>query len=169
MIFGILKEAKEALTGVHKEQPYVYLEEMYGSLRMEHVQKKKAELLTREEDHRYQNVLDIFNGYLVRLKKEDASDGEEVFDKLRRWFGEKKALYEEKFDRAGEMLEYAFDFMEAVFAGGQELVVFVTELNSSFYSVEFLQEYSCERYYRYNQELLFRENTRDILKRIEAL
>ena len=30
----------------------------------------------------------------------------------------------------------------------------------------FLQEYSCERYYRYNKELLFRENTRDILERI---
>ena len=47
----------------------------------------------------------------------------------------------------------------------RELVVFITELNTSqpggIYS---LQEYSCERYYRYNKELLFRENTRDILE-----
>ena len=66
-------------------------------------------------------------------------------------------------------LEYAFDFMESAFAGGQELVVFITELNTSSPAVAFLQEYSCERYYRYNKELLFRENTRDILERIRQL
>jgi hypothetical protein len=33
-------------------------------------------------------------------------------------------------------------------------VLFVTELNTGFYSV-FLQEYECERYYEYNQNLLF--------------
>lgn len=169
MMFCVLKEAKEALLGVQKEQPYVYLEDMYEGLKLEYTQKKKAELLTREEDHRYKNVLDIFDGYLVKLRKEDAEGGEEIFDRLREWFGEKRSVYEQLFDHAGQMLEYGFDFMEAVFGGGQELVVFITELNSSFYSVEFLQEYSCERYYRYNQELLFRENTRDILKRIEAL
>ena len=169
MIFDFLKESKEALLGVQKDQPYVFLEEMYEGFRGEYMQKKKAELLNRDEDYRYRAVLDILNGYLIRLRKEDAQDGEVVFDKLRQWFGEKQEQYEESFDRTGQMLEYAFDFMEAVFGGGQELVVFITELNSSYYSVEFLQEYDCERYYRYNQELLFRENTRDILKRIEAL
>ena len=169
MIFAFLKESKEALLGMQKDQPYVFLEEMYEAFRGEYMQKKKAELLNRDEDYRYRAVLDILNGYLIRLRKEDAQDGEVVFDKLRQWFGEKKEQYEESFDRTGQMLEYAFDFMEAVFGGGQELVVFITELNSSYYSVEFLQEYDCERYYRYNQELLFRENTRDILKRIEAL
>lgn len=67
------------------------------------------------------------------------------------------------------MLEYAFDFMESAFKGGQELVVFITELNTSYHVVRFLQEYSCERYYRYNKELLFRENSREILNRIRSL
>ena len=49
----------------------------------------------------------------------------------------------------------AFDFMEAAFANGQELVIFVTGLNTGEASVEFLKEYNCERYYRYNRELLF--------------
>ena len=71
--------------------------------------------------------------------------------------------------QAAKQLEYAFDFMESAFAGGQELVVFITELNTSSPAVAFLQEYSCERYYRYNKELLFRENTRDILERIRQL
>ena len=83
--------------------------------------------------------------------------------------GEKREAWQKLFDEAGEMLEHAFDFMEAAFADGQELVVFITELNSSIYATAFLQQYECERYYRYNRELLFRENTGRILKRIQEL
>lgn len=169
LLFEILKEAKEGLYGAHAGQPSVYMESLFAAVQKEHQQKKAAELLTREEDYRYMNVLEILNDYLQRLKKENVEDGEQAFEFLRQWFGEKKSLYDTNFDRAGRMLEYAFDFMEAVFAGGQEMVVFITELNTSYYGVEFLQEYSCERYYRYNQELLFRENSREILKRMEVL
>ena len=41
MIFGVLKEAKEALFGAQKGQPLVYLEDLCGGLRMEYEQKKK--------------------------------------------------------------------------------------------------------------------------------
>ena len=57
--------------------------------------------------------------------------------------------------------------MEAAFAGSQEMVLFVTELNTGFYSVRFLQEYDCERYYRYNKELLFSEEEREIGRLLE--
>ena len=67
------------------------------------------------------------------------------------------------------MLEYAFDFMEAVFSTGQEMVVFVTELGRNYYSVKFLQENDCERYYQYNKNLLFEENSRKIDARLAAL
>lgn len=45
----------------------------------------------------------------------------------------------------------------------------ISELNRSENGVHFLGEYSCERYFRYNKELLFRENTKDILHRIQEL
>lgn len=32
---------------------------------------------------------------------------------------------------AGQTLEYAFDFMEGTYGSSQEMVVFITELNSS--------------------------------------
>lgn len=52
---------------------------------------------------------------------------------------------------------------------GQEMTVFVTELNTNFYSVQFLQNYECERYYQYNKNLLFDEKRRNILNRIDNL
>ena len=49
------------------------------------------------------------------------------------------------------------------------MVIFITELNNDFYSVKFLQEYECERYYRYNKELLFDESGQSIEKRLQEL
>ena len=79
----------------------------------------------------------------------------------------KSDAYEDKKTVCGERLEHAFDFMEAAFAGSQELVLFVTELNTGAYSVHFLQDYECERYYRYNQTLLFDGQEKEILEKIE--
>lgn len=79
----------------------------------------------------------------MNLKKENVQDGEAAFAFLRQWFNESKEKYDEDFDQAARQLEYAFDFMESAFAGGQELVVFITELNTSSPAVSFLQEYSC--------------------------
>ena len=52
--------------------------------------------------------------------------------------------------------------MEAAFANSQELVLFVTELNTGAYSVHFLQDYECERYYQYNRNLLFSREEQEI-------
>jgi len=168
-IFDILKEAKEPLMGAQKEQPLVYLEDVKNRFQSDSLAKKKAGLLSREDLHHDQQVLDTLEKYVMDLKKENVQDGQSAFSLLRGWFNAEKEEYDNGFDKAAKQLEYAFDFMESAFAGGQELVVFITELNTSSPAVAFLQEYSCERYYRYNKELLFRENTRDILERIRQL
>ena len=72
-------------------------------------------------------------------------------------------------DEAGQRLEYAFDFVEYAFGNSQEMTAFVTELNTNSYSIQFLQNYECERYYQYNKNLLFDEKRRNILNRIENL
>ena len=92
---------------------------------------------------------------LMELRRSGITDWNEGFALLRERFSADSDRYEELFDEAGEALEHAFDFMEAAFANGQELVIFVTGLNTGEASVEFLKEYNCERYYRYNRELLF--------------
>lgn len=99
---------------------------------------------------------------LMELRKSGITDWNEGFALLRERFGADSDRYEELFDEAGEALEHAFDFMEAAFAGSQELVLFVTELNTGAYSVHFLQDYECERYYQYNRDLLFSREEEEI-------
>ena len=65
------------------------------------------------------------------------------------------------------MLEYAFDFLEAAFGQGQELVLFVTELSAGYYSLWYIRENGCDRYYKYNKGLLFTERQQEISGRIE--
>ena len=59
--------------------------------------------------------------------------------------------------------------MEAAFGKSQEMVLFVTELNANYYSVQFLGTYECERYYYYNQSLLFEEGSRAIEAKLDEL
>ena len=98
----------------------------------------------------------------MALLKSGITDWDEGFALLRERFGVDSDRYEELFDEAGAALEHAFDFMEAAFANSQELVLFVTELNTGAYSVHFLQDYECERYYQYNRKLLFSQEEQEI-------
>jgi hypothetical protein len=113
--------------------------------------------------------MQILEDYLLRLQKADVADGAHAFALLRQWFDDRQDAQDASQDQAGEMLEHAFDFMEAAFGNGQEMVIFVTELNCDYYSVKFLQEYECERYYYYNKALLFDEGSRSIEDRLQQL
>jgi len=169
ILFELLKGAKSALTGPSADQPMIYLEDMGKSFEMDYAMKKKAGFFTREEDYRYRKAGETLEKWLGLIRSEDNGDGVQVFERLKALFQEKQDEYHNSFEQTSLKLEYAFDFMEAVFPGGQELVVFISELNRSENGVRFLREYSCERYFRYNKELLFRENTKDILHRIQEL
>ena len=132
-------------------------------------QKQKAGLLTRQEKYRCADITATMNRYLQAVKAELLSDGGEIFNRFREMFGEERTELENLCAHAGQTLEYAFDFMEGTFGSSQEMVVFITELNSSAPAVRFLQENECERYYEYNKNLLFDERRADILSRLDRL
>lgn len=133
-------EAFAAMTAEFQEQMETHLEQG---------------LISRMEYRTRRAVLAYFEEDLQKLRAGDFADGTQVWEALRENFGQDSDRYEDMAEAAGEKLEHAFDFMEAAFGGSQEMVLFVTELNTGFYSIEFLQEYDCERYYQYNKNLLF--------------
>ncbi|MDD3221465.1 MAG: AAA family ATPase [Clostridia bacterium] len=63
----------------------------------------------------------------------------------------------------------SFGFIEAAFGESQEMVVFITELNSSHYALWFIGENGCEKYYQYNQGLLLGERQRSIMSDIQGI
>ena len=134
---------------------------------VEYKRKKTAELLTREEDYRYRQVIRMLEKILQEMKLLSIEGASECFCKAKEMFEQENEQYEKKQQEAEEKLEYAFDFMEGAFGNSQEMVMFITELNSNANSVAFLQETDCERYYQYNKELLFDDKRKKILERIQ--
>ncbi len=138
--------------------------EMLDKFRTDWEQRQENGLLSRRELFLCREVSEALEKKLLILKTEDFKCAKDMWKRIQKLFATENDQYEELSAEAGQKLEYAFDFMEAVFAGSQEMVLFMTELNTGFYSVKFLQEYECERYYQYNKELLFSEEEREIGK-----
>lgn len=167
MLFDCLKSYKSGLD--YAENGVAF----FGTVLQDTIEnfdtKRKAELLNREEEYAFRKTVEQLENYEQRLKKEEVPDKETCFEKIREYFAEDKSVYTDACDKAGQMLEYAFDFMELLFGESQEMVVFMTELNANLYSVQFLKEYECPRYYQYNKNLLFDEREKNLLQRIEQL
>ena len=140
------------------------LESIGAELESIRIHKKESGLSDRRQDHIYRKVKELLEQYVQQMKarslQERRTAGTGCGSSL--W---RKAMPMRIKDGLRERLEHAFDFMEAAFANGQELVIFVTGLNTGEASVEFLKEYNCERYYRYNKELLF-DNQENEMKEV---
>ena len=165
-VFEILKLLKEPQEGgklLERLGDYV------DNLRMEREQKQKEGLLERREDRTIRKALELLENYRLLLKKESGESWEEAFDILKSAFGETRGEWEEAWDQAAASLECAFDFMEAAFYNTQEMVIFVSGINTDYSCVRFLETYECERYIRYNKDLLFEDAGAQIRKRIEEL
>lgn len=167
LLYGQLKELREGLTQEGQMNPMAFVKQTTEVFAREYETKKKAELLTRLEDRIYRDALRLLEKDVWDLAQEGS--GAEVFEKIRAWFGKLQDRQEQEETDASQILEYAFDFMEEVFGSGQEMVIFVTELNSDYDTVQFLQQYECERYYRYNRQLLADESSQAIEEQLRQM
>ncbi|MCI8453462.1 MAG: AAA family ATPase [Lachnospiraceae bacterium] len=171
LLFEKLKEfqAESAGTAEGMLTPLMRFERLLEAFRSEHEKKKKAGLLTRAEDYRLRDVAETLNRCLQEAKAGSLTAWEPVFACFAERFDKERDRYEELCRNVLKKLEAAFDFMEGAFGDSQEMVIFITELNSSYYAVRFLEEYDCERYYRYNKRLLFEEREKGLKSRLERL
>ncbi len=99
------------------------------------------------------------------LKEYRNSEGakKEVFEEKKASFDIQRKTLEAIEEKTAAALEHAFDFMEQAFEGGQEMVVFVTDLATVAESARFLAEHNCDRYLQYNQELLIGSRRAELL------
>ncbi len=168
MMFALLLEYKESteskIQGLDGQQLF---QNIINKFNVDYKNRKKAELIGHEEEKTYRRVMDSLERILQVLKLGDIHGLGEGFGRVKEWFEQEREAFENGQRDALQIVEYAFDFLEGAFGNRQEMVMFITELNSNPYSVSFLQECECERYYRYNKELLFDEKRRKLLERMD--
>ena len=157
------RKTSAAAAGEEYGSAQEHLAGLAAGMKAERKYKLEARLLSRQEDHLYQDVIQTLEETLRSVKAESRETREEVWEKVSQVFEAEAEIYDSMFDQWGQRLEHGFDFVEAAFGDSQEMVVFVTGLNSGFYSLWFLRQYECARYYQYNKRLLFDDQEKEIL------
>ena len=163
-----LLEFKELIETISKEWDGQQLFfHVFQKLNLEYNKKKQAELIDKEGEKQYKRLLQTMEYFCQTLKLEGIQEKETAFLRIKELFAQENEKFQYQQEESLKVLEYAFDFLEGAFGTSQEMVMFITELNSNFYSVKFLQDSDCPRYDQYNQELLFDEKRKKLLERLE--
>ncbi len=160
-----------------------YVDKLFSVLKFvreqENVYTALKEALSVEEDqwHRHDDGQAyektealIIHRVIASLKKliTKAAEGAS-FDDVRAFFSNEVNLREEVLGVQKNRFDRAFDFIEAAFGESQEMVVFITEINSSHFALWFISENGCDKYYDYNQGLLLGDRQKRIMNDIAGL
>ena len=160
-VYQTLKEFRESNGDTEQ------FERMVLKVQVQREEKKKAKSLTAEEEKCSRAAQEILECCLKNMKENGDNSHLELFEEAKAVFQKEKEKLQNLYDKASQELEHALDFMESVFGESQEMVVFITELNGNYYSVQFMERYSCKRYYHWNGQLLFGERHKKIQEKME--
>lgn len=153
--YEILRQAKRAFADVPADAPEGYaalFAQIAADYDAETQKKRSAGLLDQETLFARLQTGKTLHSWESALRP--AADSDAAFAALKARFGTLAEQREQLQADASAALEAAFDFMEAAFADSQEFVVFITELTLSPAAHAYIAENGCERYFRYNRDLL---------------
>lgn len=103
------------------------------------------------------------------LRTEAVRSNEDGFAKISERFQQAVAEMDAQTEQASAMLEHAFAFLTATFGKSQEMVVFVTELNTNFFCTWFIGQNGSEAYTRCNKELMIGKQKQELLGDIKKI
>ncbi|MGN0203788.1 MAG: ATP-binding protein [Coprococcus sp.] len=115
------------------------------------------------------NILKTLDQYRLQLIKDEKLNPEEAFCYIKTAFAEDTAERKNLIETAAAYLENAFLFMESAFGESQEMVIFITELNTNRYCARFIRDNGSVKYDRYNRSLLFDEKRQNLLRDIDEI
>ena len=123
---------------------------------------KAANMLTREAEADGLRVESKLKDYAAKLKTVESP--QEAFALVKKEFTELETARQQHIKETDEHLTNVFKALYQTFGQGQELVLFLSELNAGYYSLKFINECGNESYYNYNKLLLLKDRN-DSLRR----
>lgn len=163
-----LKTFKAQIAGKKKVIPAEVLKKLATDKKAEIATGKKAQSLSNEQIGCMKKVADTLSSLATKVENED--DPEAAFKTVKKEYDQLVKNMKKLADDAGISLSNVFLFAEEVFgAGGQELLIIVTELTANPISAKFISRYGCKEYFKHNKDLLFYERQQEIDKVIEKL
>ena len=168
LVTELYEKMKQVKSRMEAEQVFSILEDLCQQYEAETEQLKKAEQLDKDSLHRRMQIQQRLETYRDEVKTSH-SEGEEAFACIKEKFTAEIQQREQIIEATDQMLNYAFDFMEKTFGDSQEMVIFLTELNTDYYAVWYVDQNGCDRYYQYNKSLLFSERQKGIMQELNEI
>ncbi len=191
VLIGLLLDAVYGMTsGIYREEQHMrLLTTELRNVRMR-LARESAEVALKALEREKQKVLDqgkrsssmskdnIYAhsaliatlGELRALMAEKApKDANASFALIKKVFDDKVKAMKDSSVEIGKRLSNAFKFLEVAFGGGQEMLIFVTELTINRYAASFISRYGSAEYFKHNKDLLLYERHKDIIREIEVL
>ncbi len=168
---GILKEIKPQLLSQYAKtkHPEEIIRPVINIKRDEVSKEVKNKIITKAEGRFKMSIIDKAEDFVNELLKENIVNCEEGFEKIKFLFAAEVDKRQETVDSVSDALNNAFDFMELVFGQSQEIIIFVTELNAGYYSIKFIDENGCVKFYQYNKQLLYKQRQKSLLNDIDDI
>lgn len=167
-IYGKMKHIKE-FAAADSESFMYQIEKMTETVKDEYDILLHQGQLDKDRSWQMDKSIELMEIFVKSAALCEKNDGQNKFSCVK---GQFELLVEERenlIEETSHMLASAFDFLEQAFGESQEIVIFLTELNTDSYCLRFIQENGCEKYYKYNKALLFGERRRQILKNISEM
>lgn len=146
----------------YREHQVLPAEEIFRKAKKKMEQLEQAELLSVKERKTWKRVIDF-------LEKAAMKPDEDNYESVKSAFEAEVAQLEQMTEQASVVLQNVFDFLEEAFGESQEMVFFITELNSNSYSMWFIQENGSDQYFRHNKGLLFDQRQKTILGEMDEI
>ena len=140
---------------------------------------KKAAMLTREEESDSRRLEKAVRELYAELRENSTGagtetgngtqDAREAFAYAKNWFAAREDARQQAIEETGAHLTNVFRAINQTFPQGQEMVLFLSELNAGYYSLKFVNECGNETYYHYNQLLLLKDRNDSLRQEILRL
>ena len=156
MLFAFLKDVKVKNA---EEQVGNKIEEEIRNERERLSGWREARILSSEEEGLHLYYIRALENFSRTLKEEG---GGAAFSFLKAKFQKMEEERQEKIDEAGKMLSNALRFLGETFGEGQEMILFLTELVKSRYTLLFLSDIGNDTYNQYNQYLLLKDKQKSL-------
>lgn len=180
--FSGLHQTDETLSLVHtylqhfggslassKKNPDELLWEQYERLDQTLRTERAAGQLTEERERLIITALSQLSALHQTLAGDNGDDRDMAFELVKKEFNSSVNKYQSCAADARRALDNAFLFLERVFAGRQEMVLFVTELTLNPLAAWFVSEHGCDKFYEYNRELLIEDKKTELKKKIHEI
>lgn len=143
---------------------------------------RRASALSINRQKAIQRTIAILESCRAGLIRNSITEGGKAFEYIRGEFTRQVDQLRTSAEKGKAVLANAFDFCERAFeaedadekreivkAGGDEILIFVTELTVNYYTARFIGHYGCDKYYMHNKELQFAERQLEISRRLDEL